>query len=78
MKLNTNISIENIVTIVALICSVTLAFGFMKYDVNILKKELDLKADKRQVVADRELIAYKLDVIMQDIAEIKETLKENK
>jgi|TARA_X000001388_G_scaffold58255_1_gene43552 uncharacterized membrane protein len=78
MKLNTNISIENIVTIIALICSVTLAFGFMKYDVNILKKELNLKADKRQVVADRELIAYKLDVIMQDIAEIKETLKENK
>tara|TARA_R100000995_G_scaffold36254_1_gene16555 strand:+ start:514 stop:750 length:237 start_codon:yes stop_codon:yes gene_type:complete len=78
MKLNTNISIENIVTIVALICSVTLAFGFMKYDVNILKKELDLKVDKREVVADRELIAYKLDVIMQDIAEIKETLKENK
>jgi uncharacterized membrane protein len=78
MKLNTNISIENIVTIVALICSVTLAFGFMKYDVNILKKELDLKADKREVIADRELIAYKLDVIMQDIAEIKETLKENK
>ena len=78
MKLNTNISLENIVTIVALICSVTLAFGFMKYDVNILKKELDLKADKRQIVADRELIAYKLDVIMQDIAEIKETLKENK
>tara|TARA_X000001388_G_C2209027_1_gene114373 strand:- start:306 stop:542 length:237 start_codon:yes stop_codon:yes gene_type:complete len=78
MKLNTNISIENIVTIVALICSVTLAFGFMKYDVNILKKELELKADKREMVADRELIAYKLDVIMQDIAEIKETLKENK
>ena len=78
MKLNTNISIENIVTIVALICSVTLAFGFMKYDVNILKKELELKADKGEMVADRELIAYKLDVIMQDIAEIKETLKENK
>ena len=78
MKLNTNISIENIITIIALICSVTLAFGFMKYDVNILKKELELKADKREIIADRELIAYKLDVIMQDIAEIKETLKENK
>ena len=78
MKLNTNISLENIVTIVALICSVTLAFGFMKYDVNILKKELELKADKREVIADRELIAYKLDVIMQDIAEIKETLTEDK
>ncbi len=69
---------KNIVTIIALICSVTLAFGFMKYDVDLLKKELKLKADKRQVVADRELIAYKLDVIMQDIAEIKETLKERK
>ena len=78
MKLNTNISLENIVTIVALICYVTLAFGFMKYDVNLLKKDLELKVDKREVVADRELIAYKLDVIMQDIAEIKETLKENK
>jgi hypothetical protein len=50
----------------------------MQYDIDLLKEELDLKADKRQVVADRELIAYKLDVIMQDIAEIKETLKENK
>jgi|TARA_R100001463_G_scaffold27562_2_gene63817 uncharacterized membrane protein len=78
MKLNTNISIENIITIIALICSVTLAFGFMKYDVDLLKEELELKADKREVIADRELIAYKLDVIMQDIAEIKETLKENK
>ena len=78
MKLNTNISIENIITIVALICSVTLAFGFMKYHVDLLKEELELKADKREVIADRELIAYKLDVIMQDIAEIKETLKENK
>ena len=78
MKLNTNISIENIVTIIALICSVTLAFGFMQYDIDIMKKELDLKADKREVVADRELIEYKLDVIIKDIAEIKETLKENK
>jgi uncharacterized membrane protein len=78
MKLNTNISIENIVTIIALICSVTLAFGFMQYDIDIIKKELDLKADKRQIVADRELIEYKLDVIIKDIAEIKETLKESK
>tara|TARA_B100002019_G_C20701791_1_gene326071 strand:+ start:71 stop:307 length:237 start_codon:yes stop_codon:yes gene_type:complete len=78
MKLNTNISIENIVTIIALICSVILAFGFMQYDIDIMKKELDLKADKREVVADRELIEYKLDVIIKDIAEIKETLKESK
>lgn len=78
MKLNTNISIENIVTIIALICSVILAFGFMQYDIDIMKKELDLKADKRQTTADRELIEYKLDVIIKDIAEIKETLKESK
>tara|TARA_R100001443_G_scaffold2742_4_gene8987 strand:+ start:2599 stop:2838 length:240 start_codon:yes stop_codon:yes gene_type:complete len=78
MKLNTNISVENIITIVALICSVTLAFGFMQYDVDLIKKELDLKADERQMVADRQLITYKLDIIMQDIEEIKETLKERK
>ena len=78
MKLNTNISVENIVTIIALICSVILAFGFMQYDIDLIKKDLDLKADKRQVIADRELIEYKLDVIIKDIAEIKETLKESK
>ncbi len=78
MKLNTNISVENIVTIMALICSVTLAFGFMQYDIDMIKKSLDLKANKREIVADRNLIAYKLDVIMQDIEEIKETLKERK
>ena len=71
MKLNTNISLENIVTIIALICSVTLALGFMQYDIDIIKKELELKADN-------DIITYKLDIIMQDIAEIKETLKENR
>ena len=71
MKLNTNISIENIVTILTMVCAVTLAFGFMKYDINALKSQLDKKADK-------ELITYKLDVMMEDIAEIKEILKENK
>tara|TARA_R100001163_G_C4904852_1_gene91812 strand:+ start:87 stop:323 length:237 start_codon:yes stop_codon:yes gene_type:complete len=78
MKLNTNISIENIVTIATIICSVILAFGFMQYDIDIIRKELELKADKREIDADRNLITYKLDIIMQDIAEIKETLKENK
>lgn len=71
MKLNTNISVENIITIIALICSVTLAFGFMQYDIDLIEEKLDLKAD-------RELIDYKLDIIIQDIAEIKETLKEKK
>jgi len=76
MKLNTNISLENIVTIIALICSVTLAFGFMQYDIDIIKKELDLKANIVELDADRKLITYKLDVIMKDIEEIKLTLKE--
>jgi len=78
MKLNTNISLENIITIVALICSVTLAFGFMQYDIDAIKKDLELKMDKKEMIADRNLITYKLDIIMQDIAEIKQTLKERK
>ena len=78
MKLNTNISIENIITIFTMICAVILAFGFMQYDIDALKKELESKADQREVIADRELITYKLDVMMEDIAEIKEILKEKK
>jgi len=78
MKLNTNISLENIVTIVTLICSITLAFGFMQYDIDLLKEDLELKADKRELLSDRKLITYKLDVMMEDITEIKQILKENK
>ena len=78
MKLNTNISIENIITIVTLICSVILAFGFMQYDIDAIRKELEIKANVRDVAADRQLITYKLDVMMEDIAEIKQILKENK
>ena len=76
VKLNTNISIENVVTIVVLIASMTLAFGFMKADVNTIKKELELKIDNREYQSDRNLLAYKLDVIMEDINEIKQILKE--
>ena len=78
VKLNTNISIENVITIVVLIGSMTLAFGFMKSDVSSIKKELDLKIDARQYEADEDLVNYKLDVIMQDIDEIKQILKERK
>ena len=78
MKLNTNISIENIVTIITLMCSIVLAFGFMQYDIDMIRKELELKVDTRDVNADRTLITYKLDVMMQDITEIKQILKENK
>tara|TARA_R100000655_G_scaffold70690_2_gene108994 strand:- start:3576 stop:3812 length:237 start_codon:yes stop_codon:yes gene_type:complete len=78
VKLNTNISLENIVAIATIVCSVILAFGFMQYDIDIIRKEMELKVDKREVDADRNLITYKLDIIMQDIAEIKQTLKEKK
>jgi hypothetical protein len=78
MKLNTTISIDNLIALATIICGVVLAFGFMKYDVNMIKKNLELKADKRELNADRNLITYKLDVIIQDIEEIKQTLKENK
>ena len=78
MKLNTNISVENVVTVLTIICSVIIAFGFMRYDIRLIQETLDLKANKREIIADRQLIEYKLDVIIQDINEIKETLKERK
>ena len=76
--MNTNISLENVVTIVVLIGSMTLAFGFMKSDISSIKKELELKVDTRQYESDRNLLTYKLNVIMEDIAEIKQILKERK
>ena len=42
-----------------------------KYSINALQKELKTKADK-------ELITYKIDVMMEDITEIKEILKEKR
>ena len=78
MKLNTNISIENVIAILVIVCSMTLAFGFMKADVSSIKKELELKVDEREFKADRNLLIYKMDVIMQDISEIKQILKERK
>ena len=78
MKLNTNISIENVIAILVIVCSMTLAFGFMKADINSIKNELGLKVDNRELTADRNLITYKLDVITADIAEMKETLEKIK
>ena len=78
MKLNTNISVENVIAILVIVCSMTLAFGFMKADISSIKKELELKVDEREFKSDRNLLIYKMDVIMQDIAEIKQILKENK
>ena len=78
MKLNTNISIENVIAILVIVCSMTLAFGFMKADISSIKKELELKVDEREFTSDRNLLIYKMDVIMQDISEIKQILKERK
>ena len=78
MKLNTNISIENVIAILVIVASMTLAFGFMKADVNSIKKDIELKMNKREYISDRNLLIYKMDVIMQDIAEIKQILKERK
>ena len=78
MKLNTNISIENVIAILVIVASMTLAFGFMKADISSIKKELELKVDEREFKADRNLLIYKMDVIMQDISEIKQILKERK
>ena len=78
MKLNTNISLENIITVATIVCSIILAFGFMKYDIDVMRKDLALKVDEREFTADRNLLIYKMDVMMQDIAEIKQILKENK
>jgi len=71
MKLNTNISLENVMTIIVLIGSMTLAFGFMKSDISHIEKMVALKADK-------EIIEYKLDVIHTELMNIKEMIKEKK
>ena len=75
MKLNTNISLENIITVATIVCSIILAFGFMKYDIDVMRKDLALKVDEREFTADRNLLIYKMDVMMEDIAEIKQILK---
>ena len=76
MKINKTISVDNMITLAVIICGAILALGFMQYDIDMIKENLELKANTRDITADRNLITYKLDIIMQDIAEIKETLKE--
>ena len=71
MKLNTNISIENMVVIGALLATVAISYGSIDTKLKIVQKEVELKANK-------ELIEYKIAVIMKDIAEIKQTLREIK
>ena len=46
--------------------SMILAFEFMQYDIDAIKRDMEMKANKRDVNADRELITYKLDILMQE------------
>jgi len=78
MKINKTISVDNMITLAVIICGAILALGFMQYDIDMIKENLELKANTRDITADRNLITYKLDIIMQDISEIKQTLKERK
>ena len=56
-------------------------YGMARY---LIAKKLEKRLrplqiiSKHSYIADRNLITYKLDVMMQDIAEIKQILKENK
>lgn len=71
MKLNTKVSFENMVAIAVLLITVAISYGSMDTKLKIVQKTVDLKANK-------ELIEYKITVMMKDIAEIKETLKQIK
>lgn len=69
MKLSTSFRLENILVLVTLISSMTLAFGYMKADIKALRHQVELKANE-------ELITFKLDVMQKDINEIKLILKQ--
>ena len=71
MKLNTKVSFENMIAIALLLATVAISYGAMDTKLKIVQKTIDLKANK-------ELIEFKITVMMNDIAEIKETLKQIK
>lgn len=65
------VSIENMIAIAILLATVAISYGAMDTKLKIVQKTIDLKANK-------ELIEFKITVMMNDIAEIKETLKQIK
>ncbi len=71
MKLQGGISMGNIITIVMLGVSMALAWGNMAETVESLETRIESKSDKY-------LTDYKFQVIMRDIKEIKELLKEKR
>ena len=71
MKIQGCVSIGNIITIVMLGVSMALAWGNMSETVESLEARIGSKSDKY-------LTDYKFQVIMRDIKEIKEMLKEKR
>ncbi len=71
MKINGGISTGNILTIAAMLVTIAIAYGSLDNRMNSVADGLDKKADK-------ELINYKIEVIMNDVAEIKQILKRRK
>ena len=49
MKLNTTISIDNMIALGTVICAAILAFGFMKYDIDIIKENLETKVNASEL-----------------------------
>ena len=71
MKINGGISTGNILTIAAMLVTIAIAYGSLDNRMNSVADGLDKKADK-------ELINYKIEVIMNDVDEIKQILKRRK
>ena len=71
MKINGGISTGSILTIAAMLVTIAIAYGSLDNRMNSVADGLDKKADK-------ELINYKIEVIMNDVAEIKQILKRRK
>ena len=71
MKINGGISLGNVIVIVTLIASVAVAWGSMSSIIFEVKEDVEKKADK-------ELVDYKFTVILSEIAEIKDMLKQTK
>tara|TARA_Y100001951_G_C11192395_1_gene212318 strand:+ start:353 stop:577 length:225 start_codon:yes stop_codon:yes gene_type:complete len=71
MKINGGISLGNVIVIVTLIASVAVAWGSMSSIISEVKEDVEKKADK-------ELVDYKFTVILSEIAEIKDMLKQTK
>jgi len=71
MKLQGGISLGNLITIIMLGISMAVAWGNITETVQTLEMRIEAKSDKY-------LTDYKFEVIMSDIKEIKEMLKEKR